>query len=149
MENHLFEILDAQVLKDGREYELQKVANIAKRCLSLNGKERPTMKEVALELEGLRRFEGYSHVERKIHEVECIIDKPIGLWDTEFCCFSSTKPYPYTGDHTTENGDPYHWPSVVRALVVHFLASSSSSSSSPPPLSSALRLLVVVALNLL
>nr|DAD29665.1 TPA_asm: hypothetical protein HUJ06_031133 [Nelumbo nucifera] len=65
MENHHFEILDAQVLKDGRVYELQKVANIAKRCLSLNGKERPTMKEVALELEGLRRFEGYSHVERK------------------------------------------------------------------------------------
>nr|DAD29460.1 TPA_asm: hypothetical protein HUJ06_030928 [Nelumbo nucifera] len=82
MENHLFEILDAQVLKDGREYELQKVANIAKRCLSLNGKERPTMKEIALELEGLRRSEGYSHVEQNIHEVECIIDKPIGLWDT-------------------------------------------------------------------
>nr|DAD39459.1 TPA_asm: hypothetical protein HUJ06_013782 [Nelumbo nucifera] len=88
MENHLFEILDAQVLKDGREYELQKVANIAKRCLSLNGKERPTMKEVALELEGLRRSEGYSHVERNIQEVECIIDKPVGLRDT---CSTSTR----------------------------------------------------------
>nr|DAD29449.1 TPA_asm: hypothetical protein HUJ06_030917 [Nelumbo nucifera] len=63
MGNRLFEILDAQVLKDGRKHELQKVANIAKICLSLNGKERPTMKEVALELEGLRRSEGYSHVE--------------------------------------------------------------------------------------
>ncbi|XP_057998157.1 wall-associated receptor kinase-like 2 [Hevea brasiliensis] len=36
------------------EEEIIEVANLAKRCLNLNGKKRPTMKEVAMELEGIQ-----------------------------------------------------------------------------------------------
>ncbi|XXG39868.1 hypothetical protein AAC387_Pa01g0724 [Persea americana] len=32
------------------------VARLAKRCLEVLGEERPTMKEVAMEIEGLKRF---------------------------------------------------------------------------------------------
>ncbi|DAD49455.1 TPA_asm: hypothetical protein HUJ06_019179 [Nelumbo nucifera] len=63
-ENRLLEILDSQVTKEDRKEKLHEVANLAKRCLSLNGKERPTMKEVTLKLEGLRRYERYSHVQK-------------------------------------------------------------------------------------
>ncbi|KAK3405777.1 hypothetical protein EUGRSUZ_K02557 [Eucalyptus grandis] len=51
-QNQLFDIVDAQVLKEGKKEEITSVANLAKKCLHLNGRNRPTMKEVTLELEG-------------------------------------------------------------------------------------------------
>ncbi|XP_039161087.1 wall-associated receptor kinase-like 1 [Eucalyptus grandis] len=59
-ENHLFDIVDAQVLKEGKKEEIASVANLAKRCLNLNGRKRPAMKEVAMELEGIRKLQNPS-----------------------------------------------------------------------------------------
>ncbi|KAK9175365.1 hypothetical protein WN944_027371 [Citrus x changshan-huyou] len=59
-ENRLFEVLDAQVLREAEKEEVITVAMVAKRCLNLNGKMRPTMKEVALELAGIRASIGAS-----------------------------------------------------------------------------------------
>ncbi|KAL9148835.1 hypothetical protein ABFS82_12G069300 [Erythranthe guttata] len=60
-ENCLFDILDARVLKEGKREEIAAIAELAKRCLHLNGRRRPTMKEVAVELEGIQmRKEGGS-----------------------------------------------------------------------------------------
>ncbi|KAK3405203.1 hypothetical protein EUGRSUZ_K01462 [Eucalyptus grandis] len=56
-ENCLFNIVDAQVLKEGKKEEIASVANLAKRCLNLNGRKRPTMKEVAMELERIRKLQ--------------------------------------------------------------------------------------------
>ncbi|CAL5412850.1 unnamed protein product [Camellia sinensis] len=53
-ENCLLEILDPRIVKDGRTEEIIVVAHLAKRCLNLNGKKRPTMKDIAVELEGIR-----------------------------------------------------------------------------------------------
>ncbi|KAL3746949.1 hypothetical protein ACJRO7_015825, partial [Eucalyptus globulus] len=55
-ENQLFDIVDAQVLKEDKKEEIALVANLAKRCLNLNGRNRPTMKEVTMELEGMRKL---------------------------------------------------------------------------------------------
>jgi len=49
----LFDIIDAQVKGDCTEEEAIVIANLAKRCLDLNGRNRPTMREVAMELEGI------------------------------------------------------------------------------------------------
>ncbi|KAJ6857709.1 wall-associated receptor kinase-like 1 [Populus alba x Populus x berolinensis] len=49
--NCLFDILDPQVLKQGEREEVLRVASLARSCLRLNGKERPTMKEVTMVLE--------------------------------------------------------------------------------------------------
>jgi serine/threonine protein kinase len=49
-ENNLFDILDSRVLKEGKKEDIIAVANLTKRCLYLNGKKRPRMKEVAMEL---------------------------------------------------------------------------------------------------
>ena len=51
-EYRLFDILDARVVKDARKEEIMEVANLARRCLNLNGKKRPTMKEIEAELQG-------------------------------------------------------------------------------------------------
>ena len=48
MENNLFDIIDARVMKDAKQEEVIAVANLAKMCLNLNGKKQPTMKEVAM-----------------------------------------------------------------------------------------------------
>ncbi|CAA2971359.1 wall-associated receptor kinase 5-like isoform X3 [Olea europaea subsp. europaea] len=49
--DNLETILDGQVLEQGKREELIAVAKLAQRCLNLNGKNRPFMKEVAIELE--------------------------------------------------------------------------------------------------
>ncbi|XP_024030995.1 wall-associated receptor kinase-like 1 [Morus notabilis] len=55
-DNQLSQILDPQVAKDaGEELEdIHAIAELATRCLRLNGKKRPTMKLVSMELERLR-----------------------------------------------------------------------------------------------
>ncbi|KAL7132366.1 hypothetical protein ABFS83_12G069300 [Erythranthe nasuta] len=64
-ENCLFDILDARVLQEGRREEIAAIAEMAKRCLHLNGRRRPTMKEVAVELEGIQmRKEGGSVIQQ-------------------------------------------------------------------------------------
>uniref|UniRef100_A0A2N9HKI4 Protein kinase domain-containing protein n=1 Tax=Fagus sylvatica TaxID=28930 RepID=A0A2N9HKI4_FAGSY len=55
-ENRLFEILDPRVVNGGNPEQLMEVAMLVKRCLRLKGEERPTMKEVAIELEGLKQW---------------------------------------------------------------------------------------------
>ncbi|THF94130.1 hypothetical protein TEA_011712 [Camellia sinensis var. sinensis] len=51
----LNQIIDEHMVIEGNTEELKEVANLAKRCLRVKGEERPYMKEVAMELEGLIR----------------------------------------------------------------------------------------------
>ncbi|KAM6572310.1 hypothetical protein CsatA_016390 [Cannabis sativa] len=52
--NNLLEIVDPAIIKEGCNFEsLKGVANLAYRCLSLAGKNRPAMKEIAIELENV------------------------------------------------------------------------------------------------
>ncbi|XP_062085227.1 wall-associated receptor kinase-like 22 [Humulus lupulus] len=53
-ENSLSQILDPQVIKDAPKKHVAAMAELAMRCLRLSGKKRPTMKQVLMELEGLR-----------------------------------------------------------------------------------------------
>jgi len=55
-ENRLFQILEHRVVREGSLEQLQTFAELVRRCLRMKGEERPTMKEVAMELEGLRKF---------------------------------------------------------------------------------------------
>nr|DAD42644.1 TPA_asm: hypothetical protein HUJ06_000874 [Nelumbo nucifera] len=82
MEKNLVEILDPRILKEGKGNEIEVVANLAMRCLNWNGKERPTMKEVVVELEGLRMPERNSLIQKNNQEGECYISETSSLWDT-------------------------------------------------------------------
>ncbi|KAB1210634.1 putative wall-associated receptor kinase-like 13 [Morella rubra] len=53
-ENNLFDILDKRVLKEAEKQKIIAVANLANRCLNLNGKKRPTMGEVTMALEAIQ-----------------------------------------------------------------------------------------------
>ncbi|XVF65414.1 hypothetical protein PTKIN_Ptkin09bG0247100 [Pterospermum kingtungense] len=66
--NSLFDILDPMVRKDGPQVEVMAVAMLAKRCLNLNGKKRPTMKQVAVKLEWIRFSEEATIIEQWVNE---------------------------------------------------------------------------------
>uniref|UniRef100_A0A0D9YZX3 Protein kinase domain-containing protein n=1 Tax=Oryza glumipatula TaxID=40148 RepID=A0A0D9YZX3_9ORYZ len=59
------ELLDNQVRNEMNEEMLTEIAHLLMRCLSMNGEERPTMKEVAERLEMLRRYQQHPWVEAK------------------------------------------------------------------------------------
>ncbi|GMN55345.1 hypothetical protein TIFTF001_024465 [Ficus carica] len=65
-ENNLIEILDNEVIKGQRE-EILVMANLARRCLNLNGRERPTMKEAVVVFEGTQMLENDSY---SVHLIE-------------------------------------------------------------------------------
>ncbi|KAI3882709.1 hypothetical protein MKX03_024147 [Papaver bracteatum] len=58
MENdNLFPLLDARVVNEGTPEKVVEFAELAKKCLNMNGEERPTMRQVTTELESLRTAE--------------------------------------------------------------------------------------------
>lgn len=55
MEDSCFlDVVDSQVLQEGSENELLMIASLAKQCLNLDGKRRPTMQQVLAEIEVVR-----------------------------------------------------------------------------------------------
>ncbi|KAK2453240.1 putative wall-associated receptor kinase [Trifolium repens] len=53
-QDKIFEAIQVGILSDDNKKEIKEVAILAARCLRLRGDERPSMKEVAMELEGIR-----------------------------------------------------------------------------------------------
>ncbi|KAK3188496.1 hypothetical protein Dsin_028057 [Dipteronia sinensis] len=90
VENNLFDILDPEVTKVGKKEEIMTVANLAKRCLNLNGKKRPTMKEVATVLEGIQASQKESNVQQNYEEVEYVRTELIEPWDVVSTASGST-----------------------------------------------------------
>ncbi|KAJ0602545.1 putative protein kinase RLK-Pelle-WAK family [Helianthus annuus] len=64
-ENHLYEIVEPRILREGTLEQIQAVGDLTKRCLSLQGIDRPTMKEVAVELDRLRKFTTHPWVQQQ------------------------------------------------------------------------------------
>ncbi|KAJ0078674.1 hypothetical protein Patl1_24481 [Pistacia atlantica] len=71
-EKPLFEILDARALKDDREQEIMTFVNLTRRCLNLNGRKRPTMREVAMELAGIRTSNRASTLKENCEEIDYV-----------------------------------------------------------------------------
>ena len=84
MENNLFDIIDARVMKDAKQEEVIAVANLAKMCLNLNGKKQPTMKEVAMQLEAVQTLQKTPNVQQNYKEVEYVRIELHEQWDDVF-----------------------------------------------------------------
>ncbi|PRQ29601.1 putative protein kinase RLK-Pelle-WAK family [Rosa chinensis] len=101
-QNRLFYILDAQVKKDGSKEEIIAVANLAQRCLNLSGRKRPTMKEVAAELEGVRlAVKDADHVQQNLVEEEDVETHEITI--EAYCDVVSTSHGPFTDGGTASS----------------------------------------------
>ncbi|OMO73908.1 hypothetical protein COLO4_26792 [Corchorus olitorius] len=88
-ESHLFEIVDPRVAKEAKHEELIMVAKLAYRCLSLSGKKRPTMKEIAMELErisSLQKDSSVQHNQEKMNDcVHVDTTYPLDATSTSTC----------------------------------------------------------------
>ncbi|VVA26212.1 PREDICTED: wall-associated [Prunus dulcis] len=83
-EDRLFNVVDARVLKEGSETEIQVVANLARRCLNLNGRNRPTMREVTSELEAVQMSRKPSiSAQQNSEGVDFVEDNSVRHWDVE------------------------------------------------------------------
>ncbi|XP_022722169.1 wall-associated receptor kinase-like 1 [Durio zibethinus] len=83
-ENSLFDFFDPIITNDGPEEEIVAVSKLAKRCLNLNGKKRPTMKQVAMELESITSSEEANAIEPSGDE-ESYTDDIIDPWAIATC----------------------------------------------------------------
>ncbi|XP_042479766.1 wall-associated receptor kinase 2-like [Macadamia integrifolia] len=78
-EGRVWEILDHRIITEECKEQLHEVIQLAERCLRVKGEERPSMKEVAMELEGLSKYQRHPWVARNPEEVECLLGKPSNL----------------------------------------------------------------------
>ncbi|KAK9692178.1 hypothetical protein RND81_09G246200 [Saponaria officinalis] len=53
-DSRLSDILDVSIVDEGKEDEFIAVAELARKCLYMNGRQRPTMKEIAAQLDAIR-----------------------------------------------------------------------------------------------
>ncbi|KAF5953595.1 hypothetical protein HYC85_006451 [Camellia sinensis] len=105
-ENRLFQILDPRVIREGTLEQLQAVAELVKRCLNMNGEDRPTMKEVAMELEGLRKFARHPWVNQEIQEeTEGLMSEPSDLYTVQMNSYNtSTTHGEISGQYSLDSG---------------------------------------------
>lgn len=52
---HFFDILEPRLMEEASQEELISIAKLVEQCLSVKGEDRPSMKDVARELEGLKK----------------------------------------------------------------------------------------------
>ncbi|KAI9123227.1 hypothetical protein K1719_006116 [Acacia pycnantha] len=75
-EDNLWHILDKRMLDQKNAEQLKEVAFLARRCTRLNGEERPTMKEVATELQGqiaMKKHPWVKGADMMSEECECLL----------------------------------------------------------------------------
>ncbi|KAK1400878.1 Wall-associated receptor kinase [Heracleum sosnowskyi] len=77
-ENRMLDIVDSRIATEVRREEITKFASIAYRCLNLNGRNRPTMKQVAVELENINMSHRLPTAEQLCQEVEYPVN---GIWE--------------------------------------------------------------------
>ncbi|KAJ7940926.1 Wall-associated receptor kinase [Quillaja saponaria] len=82
-ENRLFEVTESGIVDEGNIETVKEVARLATRCLKLKGEDRPSMKEVGMELEGLRRTEKHPWVSMNsnLEESEYLLHDMSGAYE--------------------------------------------------------------------
>ncbi|XP_042058718.1 wall-associated receptor kinase-like 1 [Salvia splendens] len=91
-EDKLFDILDPDVVREGGVEDVVAVARLARRCLSLDGKQRPTMKEAAMELEAVQMGKLVSNLQTCDEETEPAMSIAVydSLYTSETTSLSTT-----------------------------------------------------------
>ncbi|KAF6174259.1 hypothetical protein GIB67_033791 [Kingdonia uniflora] len=86
--NRLFQLVEPQVIDEGKSAQIMAYSDLAKRCLHMKGEERPTMKEAAAELEGLRRFEMHPRALQRNEENMSLLSEPQDIYSIELSSYT-------------------------------------------------------------
>lgn len=101
MENNcLFKVIDPCVMKEGGKNQIKRFAELANRCLNLDGRKRPVMKEVTIELELIRTSSEVPTTE-ECDEVEYGngVPEQSAIWDTTS---TRTESGPFSSSSTSD-----------------------------------------------
>ena len=92
-EDRLLQILEDHIVKECNIEQLKEVVNLAQRCLKVGGKDRPSMKEVAMELEGLVIMEKHPWGNAEVYkeENEYLLSAPIQSFNIDVGTNCSTS----------------------------------------------------------
>ena len=96
--DHLLQILEDHIVEEGNIKQIKEAANLAKRCLNVRGEDRPSMKEVAMELEGLVIMEKHPWEKANVctEETECLLSAPTQSFSIDVgtnCSTTTTAGY--------------------------------------------------------
>ncbi|XP_020225384.1 putative wall-associated receptor kinase-like 16 [Cajanus cajan] len=83
-EDRLFDVLQVGIMNEENQKEIIEVAILAASCLRLNGEERPSMKEVATELDAIRQMEKHPWINRdqNLEETQCLLhEAPSSIYE--------------------------------------------------------------------
>nr|XP_010909632.1 putative wall-associated receptor kinase-like 16 [Elaeis guineensis] len=81
-ENRLLQLLDNQIINEDMEL-IQDIAELARRCLNVRGEDRPKMKEVADELDQLKKFKQHPFLQHNPEEIESLLSEPSSYNENE------------------------------------------------------------------
>jgi len=103
-QDKLFEAIQVGILNDDNKGEIKEVAILAAKCLRLRGEERPSMKEVAMELDGIRLKEkhpwndtelNFGESQRLLHEASSsFYDETGDSYNLGYSGYDSLKDQP-------------------------------------------------------
>jgi serine/threonine protein kinase len=98
-ENRLFQIVEPRLLREGTLDKLHTLADLVKRCLSLQSQDRPTMKEVAMELDGLRKLSTHPWIPQKSQETTSLVleVEQSDLYDAPLVSYGTNEWDSYSG----------------------------------------------------
>ncbi|KAM3683001.1 hypothetical protein ACJW31_12G113500 [Castanea mollissima] len=97
-ENRLLQILENHIVNEDKIEQLKEFADLAKRCLRLRGEDRPSVKEVATELERLRSMgkRPLGNIDVCAKNIECLLSAsshPFNIDVGTGCSTSTTAEY--------------------------------------------------------
>ncbi|PIN26230.1 Serine/threonine protein kinase [Handroanthus impetiginosus] len=104
-ENCLKTILDPRMEEQDVNEEHLAVANLAMRCLNLNGRKRPTIREVASELESIRTTDDSSSFESKIQDLSYTETESVelnGVDKIQDLSYTETESFELSGVDTAD-----------------------------------------------
>ncbi|CAI8583696.1 unnamed protein product [Vicia faba] len=92
--DRVFEVIQNGMRNEGNEQEIKEVAVLASQCLRLRGEKRPSMKEVAMKLEGMTILDKRSPV-----------DDDINIEETQYLLYESSSSSIHELGDTSKHGD--------------------------------------------
>ncbi|EHA8589733.1 putative Wall-associated receptor kinase 3 [Cocos nucifera] len=82
-EDRFLQLLDDDIKNEEDMELIQEVAELVRRCLNVRGGDRPTMKEVADDLDQLRKFKQHPFLQHNAEEIESLLGQPSSYTENE------------------------------------------------------------------
>ncbi|XP_073111397.1 wall-associated receptor kinase 2-like isoform X2 [Elaeis guineensis] len=82
-EDRLLQLLDSHIKNEEDMELIGEIAELARQCLNVRGEDRPSMKEVADDLDRLRKFKRHPFLQHNSEEIENLLGQPSSYTENE------------------------------------------------------------------